>query len=599
MIESENEVKNQEVSEEINLGYFFNILANAKDANKYIKELKLFFNDYFSLNSGQYNRFNELYHKHFKKKIDSIINTPIYKIEYVLKSIVQIQLKFFKTMVSNAEIINLIQNKLSDLEKILEKLPSKINNFSFNGTICDGSSKISKSMGECLNELETKIVEEYIKTKYNKQILKLNNNNNKELSIDNLVSQIRYLEISLVNILKQRKNQYFDELKKYDNKTTKVFNDITIAFENFISYLKNAGNKFNEELINLENEIKSKNTNSGKNEESNDKKMILSKNDFDVKEQDIYRFKYKIKILKNKKIQLAQDSKENEGTNTKINEFKDFEVSNDIENQKKLKKEKYNINFMFLGEKDIYEIISKLYSYNFLVLDKSQYDLVEAKGKIEANELSNKLLDSNDQKENRENIFKNKKYEDIIKLVDEKILNSFKNIEAFFLQLNNYRGNGKNLFIPELYDIIIYIYNKALDYILINPQNNIADVMLILSQTYYKKVNTKKIYLVEDIKPHKLFKEIGFWEKLIHEKINEEFKIHKKLSSNSNILSIFQDKNKDEIIITKLFPFISMMKDFNITKEKIIELMIKIMEKYNCSDNTKKTVMDYINSATK
>ena len=52
-----------------------------------------------------------------------------------------------------------------------------------------------------------------------------------------------------------------------------------------------------------------------------------------------------------------------------------------------------------------------------------------------------KLLDSNDQKENTENNFKNKKYEDIIKLVDEKILNSFKNIEAFFLQLNNWQKN--------------------------------------------------------------------------------------------------------------------------------------------------------------
>ena len=45
-----------------------------------------------------------------------------------------------------------------------------------------------------------------------------------------------------------------------------------------------------------------------------------------------------------------------------------------------------------LVDKDIYEIVSKFYSYNFFILDISQYDLAKAKGNLDAMDISDNLF---------------------------------------------------------------------------------------------------------------------------------------------------------------------------------------------------------------
>ena len=585
-----NEIENQENSEEINLSYFFNILANSKEVYKYLKSLKNFFNDYFLLSSAQYNRFNELYHRFFSKKIDFINNTPINKIEFIIKNIMEIQLKFLKSMVTNAEIINLLQNKLSELEKIIKKLPSKINHFSFNGITIDGANQISKTIWNYSSQLETKLIDKYINEKYNRHILGANNIND---SVDNLVLQIKYLENSLFNILSERKIQYFDELKEYDNKTNNVFDEINNIFKTYISYIKNTIKIFNDNFLNLENDIQLVKTNKEENKENNGEKFIASKNDFDVKDNDINRFKYKIKILKNRKIDL-QDNNENEELKNSKN--KSIEDLNDKERKNNFLKEKFKLNYLILEDKDIYEIISKFYSYNFLVIDKSQYDLLEAKEQIEANDLSNKLFNYYFTEKNIEKNFKDNNYEEIIKLIDEKILNKIKNIEIFFLALNNHRGNGRNSFQAELFEVIMYIFTKSLDYLLDNPDYSLVDIMLILSQTYYKEINGEKIYIYERIKNHKLFVKIDFWEKLIVERLGGEFELKNKISYNNTLHNIYQDKNKDELIKTKLYPLINIMNDFNISKENILKLIQRIVKDYKCSDKTKEEIIIYFNT---
>ena len=584
MIESEMN-NNEENADEINLNYFYYIIANSKDAKKYINKLKTFFNDYFLLSSHTYNRFNELYHKFFTQKNDSFINTPIYKIQNTIKNIIELQKNFLHSLISNTDVVTLIQDKLSKLENIIEKLPSKINNFSFNGINYEGADKISDSIHNYLNDLENKIVDGYISKKYDKHISKVNN----KYSIDDLVSNVHYLENTLVNIIQLKKSQYFDELKRYYNITNNVFCQISNALESFSSYIKEENKKYIEEKINIEKEIKSKEIKNEKNNENN-MTFILSKSDFVVKEQDINRFKYKIKILKSNKIYLENHHcEENKQDEVKIKveaKEKDSIESMDKSNKK--------LSFLFLDDKDIYKIVSKLYSYNFFILDTSQYDLAVAKGKLDAMVFSDKLLSACGNKE-EENLIE-EKYDEILLSINEKILNDINNIKAFFLSLNNYRGKGKNEFPTKLYDLVVYIYNKTLDYFLKNPDKNLADLLLILSQTYYKQINGEKIYLAEGIKSHEIFQNINFWENIIILKIEEELKAKKKILPNSKQSTIDLEKNKDEIIMTQIFPFISIMKDFNISNDKLQELIERIVNKYKCSESTKGDILSYFSS---
>ena len=580
MIQPGMNIENQDNPEEINLNYFYNILANAKESNKYIKSLNSLFNDYFLLISHLYNSFNELYHKHFFEKTKCNINTPIYKIEYTIKNILQIQLNFLESMVSNAEIVTLIQNNLSELQKIIEKLPSKINKFSFNGINIDGVDKVNNSLYNYLTNLETKIVEEHISKKYKKHILGANTND----SIDDLVSQIQYLENTLVNILKLKKSQYFDELKKYYNKTNTVFNDLYKATETYISFVKETNKKFSDDLFNFEKEVKLKEIKDDKIEG----KFIISKNDFDIKKQDFNRYKYKIQILKSNKINLQESQNNEEKT---LNEDKNKDENNNISIINESKKQYL---YLFLDDHDIYEIISKFYSYNFFFLDTSQYNLDVAKGKLDSLELSNQLLAACLNEKDEKNL--EEKYEEIIQSIDEKILNNANNMKSFFITLNNFRGKGKNKFPIKLFDAVIHIYSKTGDYLLKNTDKNLSDIMLILSQTYYKEINGEKIYIADVIQSQEIYKDMKFWENVIIFKIEEEIKLVKKISSNSNPANGIKEKNKEELIKTKLFPFISIMKDFNISYDKISETIMGIIAKYKCSEDTKKSAISYLNS---
>ena len=113
--------------------------------------------------------------------------------------------------------------------------------------------------------------------------------------------------------------------------------------------------------------------------------------------------------------------------------------------------------------------------------------------------------------------------------------------------------------------------------------------MIILSQTYYKEINKKKIYILEGIKSHELYSYIEFWKNLIIRKIEEEFKV---------IRVNFTDKipkgKKEDIINSKLIIFSQIMKEFDFSKDKIIELSIEIFDKYQFNEESRKTVLGFI-----
>ena len=154
-------------SDKINLNNFFYLLANTKETKKCVESLKEFLEEYYSFNSTQYNRLNELYSKYFTKNRETkLVNISIYKIETLITDLVKGQLDFIKPLADNFEIINLISSKLENLETIIEECSVKFFNFAYNGAIFNDTNSIFNSMMKSMSDLETKIVDEYLWENY-------------------------------------------------------------------------------------------------------------------------------------------------------------------------------------------------------------------------------------------------------------------------------------------------------------------------------------------------------------------------------------------------------------------------------------------------
>jgi len=205
-------------------------------------------------------------------------------------------------------------------------------------------------------------------------------------------------------------------------------------------------------------------------------------------------------------------------------------------------------------------------------------------------EIAKQILSYNGDDESKINLL-NEKYNELIELINEKIVNNIANIEGFFIILNNNRINGKINFSNKFYDLIIYIFTKAQDLLLKNENKRIQDFIFILSQAYYKEVGKKKIYILEDIKSHELYKSKDFWKKKIMTTIEDGFKKIRKLNSSNKI----NQEKKEEIICNNLFIFSVLMKKFDYNKDIIIELVNQIFDRCKCGENCRKQVLIFIN----
>ena len=569
MNKNENNLDNKDNQEEINLNNLFNIIANANDASIYLDSINCFFEEYFSLCKSQYNSFNQLYDKYFSNQNESIINNKIYQIDSTIKSILKINLAYMKSFESNNDLFNLIKKQISDLGKILKKLPSLSYNFTLNGKNTDETNQITYSLNKAFSDLEMKIIEEYIKEKYNKKISGIDN---KE-SIENLVCLIKYLENSLLNVTKQRKITYFNKLKEPDDKINKATNNISNSLLIYISKIKENNKILNEELIKIENDIKSNNFKEAKQNQKEE--VILSKDDF-IPKDEINIYKYKLKVIKKIKLPLE------------LNEINEKEIKND----KKDLAAKFDDKFIYLNEQDVYNITEKLYNYNFFALDKSKYNLAIEKGKIEALKLSTEILSFLGADKNKQELLE-KNFDEFKNSANEKILNNFENMKEFYIVLNNHRGKSKNQFSEKLFELCIYIFQKTLNFLLQNRNLELEDLMIILSQTFFKEENGKKKYICDIIKSHDLYKKENFWEEIVVHKIEEEFKLKKKLiQQDLNIINTSQ--KKDETIATKLIPLGSIMIEFDFPKKKAIEVVEKVLKKYKCGKDTKEQIISFL-----
>lgn len=575
--------KNEVNEEEIEISCFFCLIAmnNLNEMTDYINTLNGYYNEYFSLISSQYNNLNEFYQNFInsekQNQTKKNINSPLYIVEYALKELVFIQMKNLKSIIDKGETLISINNKLIKFQEVIGKLSDKFTNStaknSYNGIDINQIKNISNSLDEAMHQIENKIIEQYIYEKYNEQLLENNNdgNNNENKNIEEQIKVVKYYEKSLIDYINGNNEHYFNELKHSDNKIQNEFNKIKIILLEYVSFMKDNNIKMVKELENLENQIKSKKISDMIKKEAD---ISFTKSDLRLNVKEIFENIYKISILKNKRIELKILDEKNEENKKDINE---------------IKSSKNKKNYRLLNDKDIYEIISKLYSYDLLVINRKQYNIELEKGKLDARDLSSEIFKYNDQSEDIQKEL-NEKYDELIKLIEEKILNNIANIEVFFLELNNYRSYGRIKFSEKFFSLIIFIYKKTQDILLNKTDKNIIDLMLILSQTYYKEINNKKIFIEDEIKTHALYKSADFWKEAIIKKIDDDIKTYKKLSSKHKIS---YEKGGDNVT-SKLLTFIKLMSEYDISKDNILEILNSVMDKYNIDSKQREKIFSFI-----
>ena len=550
---NETNKNNQSNSEKINLNHLFSLIANPNETKSYLSELNNYFREFSGINSAQYNRLNEFYFKFsLIKSSKNFVDTPIYQIELILKNLIEMQLKISKLISSKCESFNLISNKIDNFGKLISDISLKFKKSSFHEDI---SLPEINAINKDMNDLEKKIIDEYVFEKYNKHIIGIIDE-----KVDDLLSKIKEKENNLFKSVKEKKNKDYLLLKESNDKIKSVYNNINDIFIIYYLFLKEINQIFSIDLNNLKYQINTHPT-KDENNNNNNENIVCSKSDYELQEKDLIRMQYHIKLIRNNKIYFQ---------NYQNDKLKDNNLQ---------KNENYGKDYLLLNDKEIYEIISKFYSYDLKILDKSKYNLEEQKGKLIAMELSNHILTYSENNESTISKLK-EKYNEILQSINSKIINNLINIEKFFVALNE-----------KFFDLVIYIYNEANNLLIKNMDFKLEDLMIILSQTYYKVNNGQKVYILEWIKSHDLYKDVEFWKNLIIKKINDEFTSIK----NYNPKYVFNQEKKDEVIMPKIISFSDLMKEFDISKDKINETFNHVFDKYKCSEATRKEILFTIN----
>jgi len=571
-------------NEMMSLNDFYMLAFNSTETKELLKFIKDSMNEFYLVNCAHYNKMKQIMKKiNSERKKQNYANTLFSYLISIIEYIIKIQLKSMEIFISKSEVFFSFENQILKLQKTIEEFSFNFNKDKNKNNSKDANNLLNTLMNK-INNLEIKVVDEYIKEKYDIQIPDTN-----ELKTEKIVFEIKFFEKTLNNYINKRKTQYWDSIALFNNKIQLIFEEIKNNIEDYFIGLKEINKNMNEEFLNFEN-IPNSNIKNEKLEKNNN--FISSQFDNTLINNTN---KYKIKILKNPNISLNNINEVIKSTEIKNKEpevNKAFNPKNEVQGFKKPKI--FNKKILILDEKDIYEIVSKLYNYNLEFLDKSNYNLEFEKQKLIAKDFSNEIFLYNEDNEDVQNKFK-EKYNEIIESINTKILNRIENIEVFFKCLNAYRAKSK-LNLPEkFYYLLIYIYNKVQDKLIKNTNKKLEELMLILSQTYFKEINGKKIYLLEAIKTHDLYKNMEFWKSSIIKNIEDDFRKKRVLQSKDKNINIITQEKKEESIINKLLPFFELLKGYGVAKDKINELFTQILDKYACSEKTREKLFSFIN----
>ena len=489
-------------------------------------------------------------------KFDNLLNIQCSFFDFLLEKSENV-IKELKESVNS--ILSYVSNYLAQSQKLSIKIKNESENY---------YEKYERLMNS-LEGVEIRLVDDYIKDTYGIDLKRSKDNTEYN---DNIVKQAHIYESDYL----QTKSDLQNDVKKFTVEYINKIDEIEIKMKEFnkdsddnllkiIQIIKDNCDNLSVLANNASTNIN--NIKNNMNDKDKDKEYFIH----GIKEEDILKsYKtddYKIKIIQQKERNIIETK---------------------IFNEKRKKKN------LVISAGDVYNIVSKLNEYKFDTIDKTEFDFEIEKKKIETIDKASKILGYNF---DTHTFIKTRKMTN--NELNEYIDFTFTN-DIYFLKflecLNNYRATGKYEISKELFDIIKRTFDRAADNLVQNPNKDIYSLLIILSQTFYVLKDNQKYFLQKELKKKEFFRTVKFWSNHLQDMIDEELENFDNDIKKNNLIISEEKKQKkiEELLFTKTISLIASLNGFELEKEKVDEIILPIIDKYNISNEVKESILSLV-----
>ena len=400
-------------------------------------------------------------------------------------------------------------------------------------------------------------------------------------------------------------DKFINECNSYKDKIKENACEISDEIKNLLfAFLLSIKNNYKKPLYLTDSYITYYNT---LNEHDETDKIITSSFKTDNQLKNFEFAKYQLKTfshLKNNNYLKDQENNESNDKNKNNNQ-------NGNENQRKLV-EKIEDGFSemrYICDESLVMTLKSLFK-NFELIEKEGLDMKfeEAKNKTQKYILKiiknmNSYPFAKKGVNNENNVEKLQEYaleykreelsqKELTDLI--KLLNVHENRIIFLQKLSDYRTRGQFVLCDKDFILLSQLFNIITDKIQQDADYHAAEMIIVLSQTYYIEEGTRKKYLQESFKENKTFKDKNFWEQFLCYSINKE--IMKTLNLDQKIK---EDKEKSDykysnIVFAQILTLIDNMFEFDLDCETIKEVLNPKISVYKLNDMLKETINDVI-----
>ena len=603
----------------ISFDYFNSIKEVGDELIKYIKG--------FNQLSQEYIKKLQIFHTNFGKKISKTENQKVSqiisltsKIEEVISQIIelcQISINDIDLRVKNFE--TLLKEKTDNVNS-LKKSPSELTK-----DLSSSYIEIKKTKTSYFNSLlaTEDLIEKYYMDLYKIQehedglgvklsdneynLLKENQKNQQNEMTNSIKISKKYEKFYKGAISASIKNhdKFINECNSYKDKIKENACEISDEIKNLLfAFLLSIKNNYKKPLYITDSYITYYNT---LNEHDETDKIITSSFKTDNQLKNFEFAKYQLKTfshLKNNNYLKDQENNESNDKNKNNNQ-------NGNENQRKLV-EKIEDGFSemrYICDESLVMTLKSLFK-NFELIEKEGLDIKfeEAKNKTQKYILKiiknmNSYPFAKKGVNNENNVEKLQEYaleykreelsqKELTDLI--KLLNVHENRIIFLQKLSDYRTRGQFVLCDKDFILLSQLFNIITDKIQQDADYHAAEMIIVLSQTYYIEEGTRKKYLQESFKENKTFKDKNFWEQFLCYSINKE--IMKTLNLDQKIK---EDKEKSDykysnIVFAQILTLIDNMFEFDLDCETIKEVLNPKISVYKLNDMLKETINDVI-----
>ena len=588
----------------INISYeFFSLLKIiSEELIKYLKNFTQISTEHVRDLQSLDNYINIKFTKKEEKKMNQIINLTN-KIKEVIKH--NIDLMSCSIAEMDAYIITFENNLREKTELITELKKSSLN---LTNDLTSSYQEVNKTGYEYTTSLEK--TEDIIDNYYINKI-KIRDHEN---GLGDKLNNIEY------NLIKEQQKNQLNEMnnaiklsKKYEEFHMGAIKASEKIYNEFIESYKFHKNKITENVIQISNKIK---------------EIILFffscyksvyNQPFNLIEEYIKELNVIDETQEMNKI-LEQNFKKNkllkkaEPIKYKLKSLKLLQEINYIKNKDKKKEQKEDIFKLNFEEKNltinrtivkgldddfdkIYYIsddalmltIKEIFN-NYDLIEKENFDIKYEEKKNKTQRYIMKIIENINLSDNKNRIeLSNVELTDLIDL-----LNEHDNRIIFLQKLSDYRVKGKYILLDKDFIILSQIFNILCEKIKTNNDYRAAELLIIISQTYYTLNNKGKKYIQSSFKENELFKEKIFWEEYLSYAINKEIMKMIKVENNIKEDKETTDYKCGNIVFTQILTIIETMFEFDLKPNIIKEVLEPKINYYLLNDEFKNTINEII-----